>query len=35
VDRRQTFNIHTDENPTLWARAVGREYDNSDIGAGR
>jgi TP901 family phage tail tape measure protein len=35
VDNRKTFHITTDENPTLWARAVGRAFEDEDLGTGR
>lgn len=35
IDNRKTFNVKTDENPVLWARAVGREYEDASIGSGR
>lgn len=35
IDNRKTFNVTTNDDPTLWARAVGREFEMSDMGAGR
>jgi TP901 family phage tail tape measure protein len=30
-----TFNVTTDDNPRLWARAVAREYEDESTGTGR